>query len=66
MRNKSIFQGVKELGEFTFIDNGLTWAVYREADDCRFFFAHMRKIPRESNAALYERAKNIDAPDCQQ
>jgi hypothetical protein len=56
MENKSIFQGIKELGQLRLMDNGCTWGVYERANDAYVFRMNIIKIDGESNTNLYNRA----------
>lgn len=67
MKDFSIERGVKELrgdyGTFEFRDNGCMWQVFEKTAEFlgmpgRFVFRfNLSKRPRETNDALYERAK---------
>lgn len=68
MKDKSIFQGVKELGDLQFEDKGSVWDVGELCGNkyvqelCGKYYVHrmtIRKIKRESNKALYARVKEL-------
>lgn len=56
MRNTSIFNGVKELRELTFMSDGEFWKVYEDHGSSLVFIGIIKKISRESNIKLYNRA----------
>ena len=56
MKNKSIFQGVRELNEFRFIHNNGVWEVYQVNGQSYVLMDIMRYIKKESNICLYKRA----------
>lgn len=49
--------GVKKLGEFKFVDNGIYWAVYKENNGSYVYQYRTRKIYKESNINIYNRVK---------
>lgn len=55
MRNTSIFNGVKELRELTFMSDGRFWKVYEDHGNARVFIGTIEKRSRESNINLYRR-----------
>jgi hypothetical protein len=59
MRDKSIFEGIKELGDFRFIDQGNMWDVYKQSGSGYYLFTRISK-KKESNISLYNRVKSVD------
>lgn len=55
MKDTSIFQGIKKLGELQFHDKGVTWHVFDESKG-NVFVGAIRK-QKMSNAKLYEYAR---------
>ena len=59
MKDRSIFQSYKELGEFRLEDSGCSWCVYEYLDNAYVFVGRIEKKNRESNKELYDRALDL-------
>ena len=59
MRDNSIFQGIKELKNLLFTDNGMVWMVSELRDGAWLPVGKLLKIKNETNKALYERGKDL-------
>jgi hypothetical protein len=57
MKNESIFQGIKELGDLRVVEEGSVWGIYEKQQDGSFVrVATICKISGESNRRLHARA----------
>ena len=56
MKDASIFEGIKELGNLRFEQNGITWRVFEEVDEGYYFICEIERLEKESNLDLFERA----------
>lgn len=59
MKNESNIPNIKQLKNFRFKDIGKIYAVYMQINEAYFFLCKIEKKSKESNQALYNRAKKI-------
>lgn len=64
MRDKSTMSGVKILGEFKLVSDGIFWRIYKESDNSYLYIFSIRKLSKESNANLYEYVSLKEATNC--
>ena len=65
MQDTSIFQGMKELKKFTFVNHGDTWLVRKSVTDDFGYESHvligfLNELYDEENTSLYQRALELE------
>jgi len=64
MKDKSIFQGIKELGTLRIMDEDGAWGIYEKQSDGAYLrAAAICKINGESNRGLHDRATEFISRD---
>jgi hypothetical protein len=59
MKDKSLFMGIKELGEFRFVSHGGFWNIMLIGDNSYKSIGNLKKITRQSNKSMYDYAKGL-------
>lgn len=60
MKDTSIFQGFKELGDFRIENQNFCLRIYKKQNNSFIYYATIMKINRESNKSLHKRCESAN------